>query len=234
MKKIRVSLVIVITVCLALGFALSSCSGSKATGKVDDYVKCSIEALSKGQFDDEFVSLSGQSSETIQGNYDQSIKEDALYFCYYTGIIEELSAVKYMELPAETKTRIENLYTSIYNKSKFDVRDPEKEDDGSFSVEVTVNPIDIFSKAKAKIEAGEYQPYNDFVDKYNTGAIKESDFSSSLADVMIGLVEDSLKGADYKEAKTFVVKVTQSEDEESLSMDSNDLHEIKSSMIFYP
>jgi len=218
-------LTIVITV-------LASCSGEKAEDSILTLAQGRMDSIYKGTASEEYLELSGRTLDDVTKDYEANIKREAVYFSSYVGIIESQNESLYDALPDETKTKLETMYKDIYSSAVYEVKDPEKEDDGSYSVEITASPIKAIEDSFNIIQTGEYEPYKEFVSKYNTVPGSADTFSQDLANLMIDLVKSQL-ATTSQENKTFPVKVTENEEGEYL-INTEDWTPIDKFIIVYP
>lgn len=233
-KKINSIVLFLIITVLGSAIFMTGCRRDDSLSKVETLVQGTLDAAYKGEAAEEYLELTGTTSDAIKKAFDESLKSDALFFCKYIGAFEEPTEDLFNALPKDTQDKVVNLYRNIYLKTEYEAKDPEKEEDGSYSIELTLKPLDVFQRAIDIMNAGEYEPYNDFVRKYNTGEISEEDFSYRLINVMVALLENALEEAQSKEPKVFILKVTQETEDSDFALEQNTLNDIKDSMIVYP
>lgn len=145
--------------CALLVLALCACAPSKGenVSKFDavTYVDGLIKENYLGQFDPEYLELVGISEEEAQSTYHNGIHMDVDYFTYMYGI----------EYPTDDfEEEVEDLFKEIYSHTKYQVVSAAKQDDGSYSVKVDVEPIDIIQLCESEWD----KTVKDFYEKYTT------------------------------------------------------------------
>lgn len=139
MKTSKRIVALALSAALALG---TSACGGKSGGVSKFDAKAYVEGLLRetylGEFDPEYLELVDISEDEARQTYETGISNEVSFFI-------NLYEIEYPE--EELYEELTELYKEIYSHAKFEVTDAVKMDDGSFSVQVTVEPIDIVQLA---------------------------------------------------------------------------------------
>ncbi|MBO4234816.1 MAG: hypothetical protein J5928_00020 [Firmicutes bacterium] len=237
MKK---AIVILLSICMFLG--LASCGGNSGD-RIQSLVQGNMDAIYLGNASDEYIDIIGSTAETQRQNYIEGLNTEAEFFCYYFGIIDSSYDESYDDIKDETKDKIVAMYKQVYDKSKYSTKESVKQSDGSYTVQVTIEPIDIMEQAIDKLLSGTYQPYEDFWTKYediNTEAMSDEEFNEfyekytdEYANVIIDCILGLLPELGYKDAKTLSVQV-QADSDDIYSINDDDWNKIDDYIIYYP
>ena len=120
---------------LALGLTLTL-GACKKSGLSTFDAKAYVEGLLKetylGEFDEGYMTLVGITEEEAQATYENSLDVESNNFYYFYDI----------EYPTEEfHEKMMDLYKRIYAHAKFEVVSAAAQDDGSFSVKLSIEPI---------------------------------------------------------------------------------------------
>ena len=129
---------------MALG--LSACDlggGGVSSMDASIYVRGLINLTFLGQFDEDYLKLVDSDEAESQENYDGNLDVDADNFAYYYAIDT---------VSDDLREQIRQLYKDMYAKSKFEVKDAVKADSTTYSVEVVIEPLDIYQRVDSVLE----------------------------------------------------------------------------------
>lgn len=196
---------ITLALVLVLLLALTGCGKQNTSTTITELVKGHLDALYLGEATDSYLELEDTTQEQVQTEYLDALRTESAFFCYYIGAIEKPEY--YETLSEATRAKVEELYKTMYQSAKYEVRDPQKNEEESYSVEVVVSPIDAVDRAFDELNSQEYQPFIDIVSKYNTGELTEEEFFESYADVMAELVSSKLEDVGYLDPETIIVNI---------------------------
>ena len=222
---------LVITISIASILLLASCQKENKAEIAETLVKGRMESVYRGEASEDYMNITGTDLDQIQSAYEANIRREALAFCNYTGILVNGDDAAYEALPEETRKALEDMCSRVYSQAVYEVRDPEEDSEGTYSVELVITPSDAFKEALPRIEAGDYEPYKEFVNQYNTTDTGKETFSSDLANVLIQLIDETMTQGSKATPITYVVTVSGEGD--SYSIDANDWAEIDRSMILF-
>ena len=237
MKK---SIVLILAIAMAVG--LAACGGG-STDKMRTLVQGNIDAIYKGLASKEYLDVVESTPEQERDAYLAGMETEAEFFCYYFGILDSSFDESYEDLRDETKARIVDMYKQIYSQSKYETKESVKQSDGSYTVQLTLEPIDIIEQAYDDLTNGTYAPYEEFSEKYkdtNVDAMSDEEFEKFLeeytdeyANIIIDCVMSHLPNLGYKEAKTMSIQIQEGSDG-YFSINDDDWNKIDDYMIYYP
>lgn len=236
MTNIRKKLVVVaLTLCTML--CLVACGGSEEED-ASALVLGNIDVIYQGKYDEEYLESVNSTKEEAEQDYLDGLELEAEFFANYWGIVDADYGEFYDDLDESLKTEIVDLYKEIYSHSKYEVLDAVKHDDGSYSVKVLVEPIDIMEQAYNLYENDEYAPLNDFWAKYEDtdfSAMTDEEyvaFSHEYGQLIVQLVKDQIPNLGYKEQQSLSIQVENDNGVQSINDD--DWANFDSYVIYYP
>lgn len=199
----------------ALALSASACGGKSAgISKFDakTYVDGLLRETYLGEFDPEYLELVGIDEDEAQQTYEAGISNEVSFFINLYGI-------EYPE--EELYEELTELYKKIYSHAKFEVTDAVKMDDGSFSVQVTVEPIDIVQLADTdwdKTISAFYEDYPMEV-QYAMTTEEYQEMDREYAQLILDLYKDKLDETGNMTAKTVLVSVAKENGSYTISQD---------------
>lgn len=177
-------IVVVAAGCAALGF--------DAKG----YVKACLDFLYLGQTSD-YMKLVDITAEEAEKDYEAGVEVEMEML---------LESYECQDVSDATRDSLKAFYKNVYQKSKYEILSSKRVDKDTYSVELSISPLDIFKISEeaqntyvdefiAKMESGEYD------------ALSEQEFNSVIIDGLIGVLSGYLPNMGYTEAKTITVSV---------------------------
>lgn len=139
---------------IGLGLSLTACGGG-GLSKFDAvaYMDGLLKETYLGEFDKNYMELVGIDETEAQETYETSLEAETEFFLYFYDI----------EYPTdEMRQEIKDMYAEIYKHAKFEVVSAAEQDDGSFSVKINVEPINIVQLVEADWE----EVMDPFYEKY--------------------------------------------------------------------
>ena len=234
--------VIVILLSILMIFGLVACGGS-SDDRIQSLVQGNIEAIYLGNASKEYLEIINSTADIQRQNYIAGLNTEAEFFCYYFRVIDSAYNETYDDIKDETKDKIVAMYKQIYDKSKFSTKESVKQSDGSYTVQVTIEPIDIMEQAMDKLISGTYEPYEEFFAKHedvNVDAMTDDEFikfyeeyTDEYANIIIDCILGLLPNLGYKDPKTLSVQV-QADSDDIFSINDDDWNKIDDYMIYYP
>lgn len=184
---------------LALTVGLAGCGESyDPTG----LVKANLDYLTTGEITDEILSETGQSEEELKKLYEEDLNAAVDSF------VDAVKAEADIEVTEEMRAKVEEFIVMALKKSKYEVKPDFTEEEGVYSVEVDVHPMDFLTAAnewltgeefltewEEKITSGEYV--------YTTDEKLMEDIYNYILDKIAGFIEET----GYLEPVAMTIKV---------------------------
>lgn len=196
---------------LALCLALAGCGGGEpekkelTTADATLYMEGLLKELYLGEYDEDYLALVGIHEHDAENAYQNSLAVEAQYFINLYGI----------EYPTnELYEEIQELYRQIYSQARFEVLSAAREEDGSFTVEVQVEPIDIVRESATEVElalAPWYEKYPNAVQSTMTEEEWEA-ADQEWGRIIVDTFQARLPKLGHLEAQTVTVHLSQGED----------------------
>ena len=188
---------------LALGLTLTL-GACKKSGLSTFDAKAYVEGLLKetylGEFDEGYMTLVGITEEEAQATYENSLDVESNNFYYFYDI----------EYPTEEfHEKMMDLYKRIYAHAKFEVVSAAAQDDGSFSVKLSIEPINIVQLAEAKFEEA-MQPFYDKYPMEVQQAMSDAEYEAmdqEYAQMILDLYESVMPEIGNEEVQSLVVQI---------------------------
>ena len=139
----------------ALLLPLSACGGGMSDQTAMTYIQGTLDQNYLGKADDDFMSIVDTDAEEVAETYEGSLETEALLF---------LGSFVESTLDQETTDRLTaelvEMYREIYAHSKYTVDSASRMDENTYSVKVTVEPIDIFHQVADAMAGGAVDELN--------------------------------------------------------------------------
>lgn len=212
-----------LVLCGAMLLSLCACGGGKGKGlTTKDATTCvqvELDATYKGKFDGFVDFYSNVTTQDARDQYNAQVEYEAEAFLSGMGVPspeDENISLEPSEMQAK---RARDLYKDIYAKADYSIVSSSKQDDGTFAVKVNIKPLDIFSLVNENYEAG----FEDFWAKFDavdTESMSDEEFETwyvnvyapEYYDTLLDLLESQIPNVGYKDEKSIVIQVQQSED----------------------
>lgn len=212
MKSIKKLSVLFLSTFMIACFTTGCSLGFDASG----YVKACLDANAHGEFD-AYAEITGSSIEDVEKLYNQMLDDDMSYLDAYN-------------LGDEKKAQFRELFIQLYKNFKYEVGEAVKNDDGSYSVPVTVYKLIVFQDIMSEGES--YM--TDYVQKeMDAGRTPTTDdIYAAAADYLYDALNKRLSSLEYAEPVTTNVKVAPTaSDSRVYSMDQTELQNLLQSMV---
>ncbi len=213
---------------LGLSVCLASCGEKSGLSKEDAavYVQGVIEENYLGTCSKEYMDLVGIGYGDVDAAYEASIQAEVSYFIYNYSI----------EHPTdELREELTELYEDIYKQIKFEVVSAAEQDDGSFSVKVSVDPLNIAHLAEEKLD----EALEPFYEKYTAADVENmSDEEYEAVDqewagIILDAFQTSLPEMGYLETQSVSVQLEKDEDG-YYAITDDDFRRLDALVIDYP
>lgn len=222
----------------ALAVSLAGCTSTEDSIKT--LVDGNIASIYLDQQNEDYLTLTGQTADEAHQAYEDGIDVEAEYFCNYFGITDSSLGETYDDFVTDDiKTEIRDLYKEIYSHTQYTVGDVTKLSDGSYTVQVTVSPINIMDLATTAVENGTDNAYTQFVESaasLDVSSMTEEEYvqySMDYAQACIDLVEEQMANIGYEDDKTQSIQV-QKDSDGLYRMNDDDWSIFDSYVIYYP
>ena len=232
MKKIT-KLVLLMVSILCIGI-LSGCSDPQDELMIL-MVKGDLDAMYLNQFDEAYLNMCDMTKEEGEQWYAEGIEYDADYFAYYWGISDD-SCVYYDDLEQGLKDAIYKICDTISKQAKYEVKSAAQQDDGSYSVKVVLEPMDIMQQANELYET--YEPLLAFWEEnenVNYEAISDEEYlalCNAYGYLIVDMVNEVLPNLGYLEEKSLNIQVELID--ELWTTNEDDLANFRHHNIVYP
>ena len=228
-----------VVLAFAMVLALTACGSIDVGGGTSDItllVRGNLDAVYPGIFDPDYLELVGTDEATAKSDYEAGIASEAEFFCYYFGIIDSEFGEDFSDIPEDLQAEVIQLYKDIYSKSSYECKEAVEQSDGSYTVQVLIDPIDVIQKAYDTIDAG-YQPWQEFNEKYadadfNDATVNEA-YIREKTRMALDLVQSFMPDLGYLDQKSLSVQIQQDADG-YYSINSDDWSTIDLYMVNYP
>jgi len=175
---------------LVLALSLSAC-GSKGAEPTAFDAKLYMDGLFKklylGQFEQDYLDLFGIDQQQAEADYESSLQQEANYFIQRYGV--EYPDDEYFDAVTE-------LYRQVYQHTSYEIVSAAQQEDGSWSVKLTVEPIDIVHLVCEDEDTAD--AIKAFAEKYPTDVLNGLDdeeyeeVDGEYADLILKLFQDQL------------------------------------------
>lgn len=195
-----------------------SCMLTGCTPKFDAsaYVKACLDANTHGEFA-EYAKITKISEEEIEKNYNELIDQEVSYLSSYN-------------LSEEKTAEFRKLFVDIYKGFKYEVGEAKKNDDGSYTVPVTVHQLQIFKDLMKDGDAYIQDYYKAETDAGNSPTTE--DLYPVIADFMYDYMSKNLEAAEYADPVTLNIKVAPTKENSKIyGIDNKELQILLNSMI---
>ena len=202
-------------------------------------VQGNLDEIYLGKYDESYLDLVGITAEEAEATHLQNILAESEIFSLYWGIVMTENGESFDTLDTTVKNEIIDLITEIYTHSKYTVGTPEAQADGSYTVAVTVSPIDVIARASEAYDNGTYAPLNEFNAKYTSEVVaglsdaEYATYSLEYANVIIDLVQAQMDNVGYLADQTITLTVSKDANG-AFSADDEGWNAIDAAIIDYP
>lgn len=198
-------------IAVLIALLASSCMLFTACGEEDfdasGYVKESLDFIKSGNITDEYLTLTGESKEEAQKEYNDVMQE----------VVDEAMDVVDVEAykTDENEQKVRDFVKAMFASLKYEVsEEATKNDDGSYSVETKIYPVKAVTGMESYIEN---DLMNEWEKKITNGSYKFTTEDQLMIDVMNDMFQkltDQLKNTEYGDPQTVTLEITFDEDEE--------------------
>ena len=212
----------------ALLLPLSACGGGMSDQTAMTYIQGTLDQNYLGKADDDFMSIVDTDAEEVAETYEGSLETEALLF---------LGSFVESTLDQETTDRLTaelvEMYREIYAHSKYTVVSASQMDENTYSVKVTVEPIDIFHLVADDLDNGAMDELNSRYPESFESEAQYAQYEVEWVERMIELVYENLPDLGYLDPTSTLVQVSWDEDENLWGIPDDDFWSLDALIIDY-
>lgn len=202
-----------IALTMVLGLSACSLGGGVNAKDATVYIRGLINQTFMGQFDEDYLKLVDSNTEEAAEIYDGNLGVDAENLAYSYAIDT---------MTDNLNAQIKELFQAMYAKSKFEVKDAVKQDQDTFSVEVSIDPLDIYQRVDDAWEEFCYDFNNDYLAAHSDedldaafeagpGNAVYDVYDEAFGEAVIQLFYEKLEEAVYLDTQSVVVQLKRGE-----------------------
>lgn len=216
------------TAAVMAALLLAGCSG-RETDRMMSYIQGYLDLTYRDMLDEGYAEITGLSKEDADQQYEDGLDLETDFF------IENIARIS--DPTDEIRQEIHDMYARIYSYSSYTVDSCSLLSDGSYSVTVTVHPIDLLTRFtpddfnQVFIEVLNSRGVNSAMDLYGLSKEDYAAADQEYAEKIIEMISDEIDAAGYSEARTASVKI--SEEGDAWEMDEEDITQIDTWIIDY-
>ncbi len=225
MRTIRRVTALALACLILLGMTACKALPTKAE-QFSILVQGNLDEIYRGRANAGYLKLTGNTAEDVTANYENSLEQEATFFCGYYGITNPSD---------QTRSEIVELYRKIYTNASYIVGKSKRVDGNTYAVSVEIQPLNIMQTAidsHHEALAGFYEKYRD-VSKEDLSGWELTAFERDWANAVIEMVRAQLGHITYRDTVTVDVRVLRTEDG-FWQMSSEDLQTVDELILYYP
>ena len=196
-RKKTVLAALLVTLALAIG--LAGCGESyDPTG----LVKANLDYLTTGEITEEILNETGQSEEELKDIYEEDL--GGAVETFVAGIQSEAG----IEVTEEVRAAVEEFIVEALKKAKYEVKPEFTEEEGVYSVNVDVYPMDFLTTAEEWLTGEDY--LKEWEEKISSGEYVYTTDEKLMEDVyyyMLDKIAGFIEETGYLDPVTMTVKV---------------------------
>lgn len=189
---------------VALTASLAACGGGVSKNDATVYIQGELDSTYLGKYNEDYLKLMDMTAEEAEeNNYMWNLEAEADIF---------MDAVSF-DPTEETKAKVIELFKEIYAHSKYEVQPASKMENGSFAVEVLVEPIDILvqytdNNSMSDIYYGLMEKYG--VDFNTVGDMSDEDYNAmetEFVDTVIAGIRALIPSIGYEKQQSVIIQL---------------------------
>lgn len=212
----------------ALLLPLSACSGGMSDQTAMTYIQGTLDQNYLGKADAAFMDIVDTDEEEVSETYEGSLETEAQFF---------LGSFVESTLDQETTDRLTaelvEMYREVYAHSKYTVDSASRMDENTYSVKVTVEPIDIFHLVADDLDNGAMDELNSRYPESFESEAQYAQYEVEWVERMIELVYENLPDLGYLDPTSTLVQVSWDEDENLWGIPDDDFWSLDALIIDY-
>ena len=212
----------------ALLLPLSACGGGMSDDTAMTYIQGILDQNYLGNADAAFQAMVDTYDAEVAETYEGSLETEAELFL--ASFVE--SQLDQETLDALTAELVE-MYRQIYTHSKYTVDSASQMDEHTYSVKVTVEPIDIFHQVADAMASGAVDELNaSYPDTFESEE-QYAQYEVEWVELFMDLTYEKLPGLGYLEPTSTLVQVTWNEETELWELPDDDFWSLDALIIDY-
>jgi len=186
------------TLCLALLCFLPACRNIEDDLNV--MVQGNLDALYLGKFDPDYIKTVRTTAEDCRRDYLDGLNVEAEVFSLYYGL---------EDFDDELRQQVVEIYKDIYARARYTVSPVTKVDRDTYTVEVTVAPIDIIQRVEDNLESGLTGIYEKYagVDFTLATQAEYDTFEADVVQALLAVFRQQLPNLGYKDEETLTLEI---------------------------
>ena len=212
----------------ALLLPLSACGGGMSDQTAMTYIQGTLDQNYLGKADAAFMDIVDTDEEEVSETYEGSLETEAQFF---------LGSFVESTLDQETTDRLTaelvEMYREVYAHSKYTVDSASRMDENTYSVKVTVEPIDIFHLVADDLDNGAMDELNSRYPESFESEAQYAQYEVEWVERMIELVYENLPDLGYLDPTSTLVQVSWDEDENLWGIPDDDFWSLDALIIDY-
>lgn len=199
------------------------------------YVQGLLNALYLGQYDQAYLDLVSGTKESAEAAHLTNVMAEAQLFSDFSGITGTTEEETFDKLDPEISNQLMTLFQTIYSKSKFTVSNPKALENGDYTVDVTVSPINVlqlFDTAYDSVSAQFHVNYPDSFFATATPAQYDA-YCVAYARMVLDLLRTQVEKLDYLPEQTVTFRVEKNTNA-AFTANTEDLNAVDQLIILAP
>ena len=212
----------------ALLLPLSACGGGMSDDTAMTYIQGILDQNYLGKADAAFQAMVDTDDAEVAETYEGSLETEAELFL--ASFVE--SQLDQETLDALTAELVE-MYRQIYAHSKYTVDSASRMDETTYSVKVTVEPIDIFHQVADALAGGAADALNASYPETFESEEQYARYEVEWVELFMDLTYEKLPGLGYLEPASTLVQVTWNEETKLWELPDDDFRSLDALIIDY-
>lgn len=230
--------VITLLLCASMFLGLTGC-GMSEKQEMTILVQGNIDQIYKGIITEAYLDVIEGTLEECEKNYKESMEIEADYLAYYWGMYEEDKGETFEILEEDLQDNIIEFCEEMLQKTKYKAQEAVPQVDGSYTVKLVIEPLDIMQLADEMYSNDTYEPLNKFWEKYaelDLETLPEAKYvmyTNEYAEIIMQMLWELLPKAGYMESKNQSVQIEMDTDGK-YAINEDDWTRINETLVYYP
>jgi len=218
------------------GLLTDSITAKLGSVTADILVSGELNSMYKGEFSEEYRERSGYTEEELTELRQEYLLYEADFLAAYWEITDEY--VMFSDLSPSLQDALIELCDAMYRSTKYSFEAAVAQKNGTYTVQATIEPVDLVYQITQAWEEGGHEPLDDFFEKYTEDkilAMNDTEYIAYCEEfgwIIVNWFNELLPGLGYMDAKTQVIQIEATED--GLVINEDDAGIFNSYIIYYP